>query len=689
MAKELLIEIGCEEIPVEEQISFQEQIPEKFNFLLKEAKINHSKPIVYATPRRIVIYLEDAQDKQQDMVKEIMGPPVKLAFDEKGSPTEAAIRFANACSTTLDKLIKKETKKGIYLFYRQKIEGEKTIVLLPDIIKELLHSLECKKPMYWEDSKFMFVRPIRWILALYNNEIVPLTIAGISSSNITKGHRFLGESYIEVSNWESYTKELEKNFVILNNHSRKLLILNQMKEILMQLNAKVREDEELLQYAVHTTEYPLAILCEYPVKFLFLPEEIIITCLKVHQKAFSLEDQEGKLLPYFIVIANVAKDESENIKTGNERIAIARLEDASFFWEEDKKTGLSKLKGLLSKLRFQEDGSSYLDKINRMKRMMKYLSQVLKLGSDEELIAMESIGLCKCDLSSKTVGEFPTLQGKLGALLAKEEKMNNEIVRAIYEHYLPNRVDDPIPSTKIGALISLLDKFDNLCVGFANSLEYSGSKDPYGLRRNAIGLCKILMEYPFFISIEGFAKVFQENLKMPIKNNNWIKELKEFLINRFRFLAEQKRIKYDIINSVLAVENDDLHDAYLRLNALNEFCNEEVFKKNLLSLKRVNNILKNQKPFHIIDTSLFFQEEEKELYQLWLVLKEEWKIYLIMKNYKNALKSLTPIARGIDKFFDNVLVMAEDIKVRNNRLAILNNINEIILQFFDISGLSL
>ncbi len=498
--KELLIEIGCEELPVEDQIMLREHLKRDFTFYMSEAQIKHSEPQVFTTPRRIIIYSEYVEEKQDTVSNLIIGPPFKIAFDENGNPTQAAIKFAEQHNINVDKLVTIETKKGRYIAFNECIEREETVKLLPMVLEKMLSQITFKRGMYWEESKFVFSRPIRWLVVLYKGEVVPITIADVTSSNITRGHRFLGDSYIVVNSWDEYYNALQKNYVQINNNSRKLIILNQIQDIVRGMNARVREDEETLQYLVHSVENPLAILCNFPIQFLFLPEELIITCLKEHQKALVVEDEKGKLLPYFIVVANVDKDEFDIIKNGNERVANARLKDAAFFWEEDKKTGLQKFKLSMPRIIFQGGRGTLADKINRICNLIKIIAAEIGLDSTEKLLALEAAELCKCDLASRVVNEYPSLQGKLGGLLAKEEKLSKDIVQAIYEHYLPVTLNDPIPSSRIAAIISLADKFDNLCMAFAYGLEISGSKDPYGIRRQALALCKLLMEYQFFIS---------------------------------------------------------------------------------------------------------------------------------------------------------------------------------------------
>lgn len=685
MKKELLIEIGCEEIPVDDQIMLQEQLKVDFIFYMSEAQIKHDEPQIYTTPRRIVLYCSHIEERQESISNVILGPPFKVAFDEDGNPTQAAIKFAQQHNTDVNKLITIENKKGRYLAYQEYYEGEETVKLLPVVLEKMLSQITFRRGMHWESSKFIFTRPIRWLIVLYKGEVVPVTIADVTSSNITVGHRFLGESYIVVNSWDEYVNSLQKNYVQINNQSRKLSILNQMRGIVKNMNAMVREDEEILRYAIHSVENPCVILCNFPIKFLFLPEELIITCLKEHQKAFVVEDTNGKLLPNFIVVANIDKDEFDLIKEGNEKVANARLKDAAFFWEEDKKKGLQKLKLSMPKIVFQGGKGTLTDKINRLVSLIKFVSTEIGLDATEKLLAVEAGELCKCDLASKVVNEFPALQGKLGGLLAKEEKMSKDIIQAIYEHYQPVTINDQVPASKIAAIISLSDKFDNLCIAFAYGLEISGSKDPYGIRRQALAFCKLLIECPFFISLKKLINSYEELMRIAAKNSNWKEELFEFILVKFKSIAEQKNIRYDIVNSIMAIQNDDLHDAWLRLLAINEVMKEQNFESLISAYKRINNILRGQAAYHIIDTSLFEQEEEDALYQAWLVLQEEWKVYLRLKSYKSAFNALLPMTPVINNFFDNVLVMAEDKKVRNNRVALLHNINNAFMQLIDLS----
>jgi len=394
-------------------------------------------------------------------------------------------------------------------------------------------------------------------------------------------------------------------------------------------------------------------------------------------------------LPHFIVIANVDKDEFDIIKNGNERVANARLKDAAFFWEEDKKIGLQKLKLQMPKMVFQGGVGSLADKINRIVNLVKYISAEVGLAPTERLLALEAAELCKCDLASKVVNEYSGLQGRFGGLLAKEEKLSKDIVQAIYEHYQPVTLNDDVPSSRIAAVISLADKFDNLSIAFAYKLELSGSKDPYGIRRQTLAFCKLLIECPFHISLTKLINNYDEMMKLQAKSASWKEELYEFILIKFKSIAEQKGIRYDVVNAIMAVQNDDLHDAWLRLKAVNELITERNFEQLIGAYRRIDNILKGQPSQHIIDTSLFKQEEEDALYQAWLVLQEELKIYLRLRSYKSAFNALVPLTPVINNFFDNVLVMDEDKQIRDNRIALLNNINNSLMQLLDLSEIVL
>ena len=689
MSKHLLWEIGTEELParfIKPALKSLKELTEK---KLKELFLSYEEIKVAGTFRRITLFVKNLAEKQEDREEEILGPPTKIGLDEKGNFTKAAIGFAKKYGVSPEELTIKQTPKGEYFALKRKIYGKKTEELLPSLLLSILKNIYFPKTMRWGSYDFRFARPIRWMLCLYGETIIPLEVAGIRSSNKIKGHRFLSEEdfLIEKADWELYENLLEKNYVIVDPEKR----YQKTKEEILKVGEKVgipEIDEELLLENANLVEYPFPVVGHFSEEFLNLPEPLIITTLKEHQRYFCLRDEKGKLLNYFIAVNNNLAKNPEVVKKGHERVTKARLEDAKFYFEKDLQEPLEnkveKLKGIVYHIKC----GTLWDKTQRLIELGKYLAKELNIVFDVKRIE-EACFYSKADLASEVVKEFTSLQGVMGSIYA-EYFGKKEIAPAIYEQYLPSPESEKLPETPEGIVLSLADKIDHLCALFGSGEKPTGEADPYALRRAAYGIVKILIGKEIFLKLE---KVLDFALDLLIKQGflkkkEVLPEVTSFIKKRmegeFLSFGFEKNLIATIINLPL-----DPFDSYLRLKALKDFQKSQDFIDLITGFKRVAQILKNINLEELpeVNLSLFKEEEEKELYNRVLSLQPILKELLKEKKYTSYLENLLSLKESIDRFFDKVFVMVEDEKLRANRLKILSQTAELFNNFGDFTVL--
>ncbi|MEW6456742.1 MAG: glycine--tRNA ligase subunit beta [Acidobacteriota bacterium] len=683
---EFLLEIGIEDLPIEHIKIAKSQLRENFENFLRKKRIGFSKIVVHGTLRRLLIYVENISLKQDDEEIRILGPAKKLAFLEDGTPLEPAMGFAKFHGIESSQLEFFETPKGIYCGFVKKIEGRKTREILEESLMDVTLEIDFPKTLRWEDSSIRFSRPIRSIVSILDNDTLNLKMSEINSSDYTFGHRIWGRKQIKVENFKDYLNKLEKNFVIVDEQKRKEIIIKKIKEIENELNAKVIEDSELLENWVYLVEYPFVFYGRFDDEYLNLPFEIIRTTLRESQKCFSMKDLSGNSLPYFIGIADSPGDPKNFIKKGNERIIKAKLDDAGFFWKEDRSIPFaSRLKDLKSII-YQEKLGNYLDKTERLEELAIYLREKISYKEDLEALGTAS-RFSKIDLLTDMVKEFPSLQGVMGGLYLREEGYEEKIWKAIYEHYKPLNFEDSSPSTMEGAVLSLADKIDLLAGIFSLNLLPSGSKDPFGLRRAGFGICKIIIDHKLTISI---IETLEKALNLHEKNVEFeryivIKNLIEFLKTRLNYIFEEiYGYRYDIINASIKSGIDNIYFSYLRAKSLSEIQEDTKFNKICISFRRIKNIIDGM-PHFTFDEKNLIEKEEKYLYQIFSSIKEEIIPYINKGNFKDSLETILNLEPIINKFFDKVLVMTEDQKLRENRLALLQNIHQIFMEICDFS----
>lgn len=647
-----LLEIGCEEIPDWMIVPALKNMQELLEKVIADHNLGGTVSWTDATPRRLVIYAEDLKERQDDSEEVVMGPP-------KSAPPGAVAGFAKKQGIDASALKVFKSNKGEYFGIVKSVIGRDTKAILTEALPALIGKIYFPKTMYWTGKTgFRFIRPIRWLVALLGQEIVNFELAGVKSGNVTRGHRKLGSSAIPVT-IENYRQALKDNFVLVMASERRAKIRAEIKK----LGAHIKPDPGLLETLVYITEYPAAITGVFDKEFLELPEEVLITVMRHHQKYFSVEDSEGNLAPAFVTVMNTAADPDGLVRKGNERVLRARFNDARFFYQNDQHKKLKDRVTDLEKVTFQAKLGTYLEKTHRVVDLVQELGG----GKDAERAAM----LAKTDLTTEMVKEFTDLQGIVGGLYAKAQGESEAVWRAVYEHYKPLSMEDSIPSTSEGRFLAVADKLDTLRGYFEIGLAPSGSKDPFALRRAAQGVVKILVEGEMDLPLTTL-----------IGSNE---ALKEFMIDRVRYYFKEVRgYKYDEVNAVLKAGAENLVDVALRLEAVQAVRPTENFEPLAAAFKRIQNILKQagiQPASGPIQETLLENGAERDLYERFGTLREE----IAKADYPSALEAIASIRPQVDHFFDKVMVNVPDEAVRANRLKLLGSL---LVEFSTIADFS-
>ena len=686
--KELLLEIGTEEIPagfVPQALMDLEALAKKE---LEASRIDFSGTKTLGTPRRLVLAIESVSEKQRDEETRKIGPSKQAAFDAKGNPTKAAIGFAKGQSVPVESLTVVQTEKGEYVCAVKKESGRPTAELLSSLLPKWILSIPFQKSMRWADIPIRFVRPIHWILALFGGEVVPFEVNPIRSGNVTYGHRFMNPGPLTVKDFQSYLQKTREAFVIVDPLERKRKIEDEMIREGARVSGRVLKDEDLLDEVNFLVEYPVALCGGFDHKFLSLPREILIHSMKEHQRYFPLVDDHGVLLPHFVCVSNIMPKNREVVVKGNEKVLKARLSDAAFFFEDDLKIPLEKRLDQLKKVVFQAKlGTSY-EKVMRFKQLALWMAERIdpKLRDAVERTSL----LCKADLVTGMVGEFPKLQGVVGREYARLSKEKPEVAEAIYEHYFPGFAGDRLPSSPIGDIVSVADKMDTIVGCFGVGLVPTGTADPFGLRRQALAIIRIILEKQYSLSLRGLieesGKQLKEKMERPFEEVK--QEVLDFFRVRYQNFLLDKGYPFDVTDAVLSISFDELLDVQGRIDALRKAREWKDFESIVIAFKRAMNILKGSPPKKEMNLSLFAEAVEKNLYQAFVLAKEKISTSLSAKDNEAALLEMTRMKKPIDDFFDGVMVMVEDEAIRNNRLALLDEIGKVFLRIADFSKLN-
>ncbi len=685
---DLIVELGFEEIPAWMLQGAAEQFAGLLSKGLEDSRLQGSPGVVWYTPRRIIAEVREIPLRQDDLVENVVGPPTSVAYDASGAPTRAALAFAQKNGVALDQLRAVRTPKGEYLSVIRRTRGEPTRALLERLIPTAVAGIQFPKAMTWSPDRFRFARPLRWIVALYGGKVVKFRVADVNSSRFTTGHRFLSRrKRIAVSSVEGLCRDLRENGVLADPTERRSRIQQGLAREAAACGGHPLEDPRLLETVVNLNELPAVIHGSFESRFLALPQEILVTVLREHQKYFSVLGSEGQILPAFLSVINLEAESTAKISAGHERVLRARLADAAFFWDTDRKTELYSRTESLREVLFQEKLGSYYDKTLRVLALLPRLAEMA--GCSDQLPDLESAArMFKCDLLTEMVKEFTDLQGVVGGLYAKAEGYPETVWRAIYEQYLPSSTDSVSPSTRSGALLALADRLDTVCGSFTVGLIPSGSRDPFAVRRQGNGIVKILLDHEISGSLERMIRWSLESFSSVSEET--VIELKKFFEGRLRFILDEAGIAYDCINAGLAAGFDDILDARDRVAALQQVRGETDFLSVASNFKRIANILGQAgEVAEAVDPAKFTEPAESELWQTYLEVQPCVQQARKDRDYAAALRTLASIRHVVDSFFDKVLVMADDLEIRSNRLALLAALSRLFFGVADISEIVL
>ncbi len=679
-----LLEIGTEEIPARFFDIVLPLLEKNTVDTFEKNRIEHSDIRCIATPRRIALIVNILSPEQKSVVTEVTGPPVKAAFDENNNPTRAAEGFARSQGVTVNELKTKRTDRGDYIAVIKEIKGEKVSKVLPDIVPEIIHSLHFPKSMRWGYHSIRFARPIRWLLCLLGSSAVRFEIDSIKSGSFTWGHRLLANRRVKIEHPGNYESSLKKHSVIVDQHKRKELIRKGIENLAKKTGTKHIKDEELLDTVNYLVEYPYAVLCGFPEEYLMLPDELLITVMKDHQKYFALTNKKGDLVNSFAVISNNNSKIASTVRAGAEKVIKARFEDAKFYYTEDIKTTLERRLDELKRVTYHEKIGTIFEKVERIRSVSSEICDMIKPDIKDNVSLVSRT--CKSDLTTGVVREFPELQGIIGYYYALHEKLSKEVAVAIKEHYKPTHSGDTIPSSEEGKIVSVADKIDSVCAFFSEGITPTGSEDPYALRRQAQGIVQILMSSSYPISLRDLIKMSMNALN--VEKDDFIKVVSAFFVQRIEFALTTYGYKEDEVKSVLHESLVlPLHVLIDKLRAVSKFKRSSLYNDFLLAIKRARNILPESLSGKI-DEGFLSQNAEIDLYKKMDTISGKINTTIAQQDFEEALNEMLKITESINRFFDEVLVMDKDENVKKNRLALLKKVWDTSVKICDFSMLS-
>lgn len=681
MSNNVLFEIGLEELPARFIDDAENQLYKKTNDWLKELRIDFATITSFSTPRRLAVLIKGIAAEQTNIQEEVRGPSEKIAIDEQGEWSKAAIGFTKGQGKTTNDIYIKDVKGTSYIFVEKHITGEPTTELLPSF-KKVIESIQFKQNMRWGEGTFRYARPIRWLVALYNDQVIPFQIANVETNQTTYGHRFLGKE-ITLNSPLEYQDQLRENFVIADPREREQLIISGARELESKEGFQIEIEEELLEEVRNLVEYPTVFYGSYDEKYLNLPTEVLITSMKEHQRYFPVKAADDTLLPHFVSVRNGNDYEIETVVRGNERVLSARLSDGQFFFEEDQRHDIEFYQEKLTRVVFQENLGTTSEKVDRVTEITRQLAKLLNLNEKTTYETVRAAEISKFDLMTDMVNEFTELQGIMGEKYAIHFGEDKLVAQAVREHYLPNQAKGMLPESLSGAIVSIADKLDTI-VGFISvGLKPTGSQDPYSLRRQATGILRILQERKWNISLESMFMLALDQHEIG-ENDKVVAELQEFFKLRASYLLREMSIDQDVIEAVLQNEIGIFSYAVSKAKILAEKRNDSKFKKTEQSLVRVLNLAKD-KELTEVDPSLFITGSEKILFEQY---EHVYHLYEKAKGQQKAEESLSylsELADPIHAFFENNMVMADDKKLRENRLALVNKLGCLIHDFADLT----
>lgn len=722
---DFLFELGVEELPYKAVGTLSQALTKGILLGLEKAAIAYNEVEIFATPRRLGLLLKDLPETSAPKKILRRGPALTAAYDSKGQPTQALLGFVRSCQIEIEDLVTTKTDKGEWLVYESMTQAIKTAELLPEIVKTAIAHLSLTKSMRWGEGDYEFVRPVHWVLMLWGSEVLPCELFGIKSGAMSYGHRFHAPHPIHIHHPLEYVDVLQDAYVIPSFAKRRSLILKGIEREAAKIGATALIPSDLVDEVCSIVEWPQVLTANFDLKFLQVPREVLIASMQVHQKCFALEDKNGRLLPHFIAVSNIVSQDPKQVIAGNEKVMHARLSDADFFFQQDKKQSLEHWVALTGKVVFQARLGTLLDKTKRMQANLQALISPLGLDREE---ALRAASFAKADLMSGMVGEFPELQGIMGSYYAREAKESLDLSLALREQYLPRFSGDKLPKTRLGLALSLVDRLDTLVGLMAIGQKPKGDSDPFKLRRYALGIARLLLSQPIALSLTSLLETALQTygltesaqldnliqslnlrdvlakssldpelhlvkLQSLTDGSKLIQEAHDFIFERLQTYYQGKGLSYECLMAVKAVEQDRLYDFSLRLTALADFIEQDAALSLALASKRVGHLLAQVSSQTLSISQLapeFLAEHaEKDLYYHLIITEEKVKPLYLHADYPAIFALLAHLKKPIDTFFEHVLVMDADINLQTNRLALLLRLQKLLQGVADISLLAL
>lgn len=687
MNRYYLLEIGVEELPAAYIGNALEQMKKNAIKLFKEEKVKYEDIEVYATPRRLTMIVKNIEENKGVEQLKIKGPTKRISFDDNGNPTKALLGFMKSQNVDQSDIDIIDFKGEEYVYASVTKEAKSLVEIIQLNMADFIKSINFPKTMRWGGKNIRFARPIRWIVSILDDQIVEFDLEGIPISNITKGHRFLGSSNIEIDHVLNYMDLLRENYVIVDQEERREIIEFGSEQLVREKGGRILKDEDLLEEITHLVEYPTPLIGKIKEEYLALPIDVVATPMKEHLRYMPVVDDNNRLKPYFITIRNGDEQYLDIVTKGNEKVLGARLEDAKFFFEEDTKSPLEDYVENLKTITFQEKLGTLFDKTLRIQKLSEKIGDYLEVGEQTKDNLNRSSYLSKADLASKMVIEFTELQGKMGMEYANVSGENEIVSLAIYEQYLPRFSDDELPSTTAGSILSITDKLDTIAGLFAIDIKPTGSQDPFALRRSALGIINIIIDkklnLPLKEIIDYALYIYVEENGLAFDYNKTKNQVLEFFRGRIRNMFLDLDMRYDVIDAVLNSKTDDIYDIKIRIDKLNKWLNNKDAEGILNSFNRISTLAEKTESSEVKRDLL--DKEELQLYDNYNSIEERFITNIKRKEYNKALDILASLTESIDDYFENVMVMVEDEEIKENRLALLRKIYDSMLMVCDLS----
>lgn len=691
MANDFLLEIGTEEIPAKFSTGAMTQLEEQARKRFTELRLPFTELKIFATPRRLALLVTGLEERQEDLSMEVKGPAVKAAYDANGAPTKAAQGFARGQGVSVEDLFAQELNGVPYVFALKTEIGLETSALLPQLAKDLINALHFPKPMRWGDLDFHFARPIRWIVALFGNEVVPFEFVGLASGRTSRGHRTLATEVVVLGQPSDYREALREAFVMVDPEERRVEIQAQIKVLAESVGGVVPDDDELLGEVIHLVEYPTALLGVVAPKYMDLPEAVITTPMREHQRYFPVRAAGGKLLPYFITVRNGDAFALDTVKAGNEKVLKARLEDAAFYYREDQKVPLSELVVKLGKIVYHEKLGTVEQRVERLRGLARFMAKKLEFGEVQQDMIDRTAFLAKADLVTLMVSDFPELQGIMGAYYARASGEKPEVCQGIFEHYQPRFAGDALPESFPGRLVSLADKLDAIVGAFSIGIQPTGSQDPYALRRQAQGIVAILLDSQWDLSLTELLQEAYRALTVqgtsPLPIEDILPLLQDFFRQRLRFVLQEQGLRYDTVVAALAQGSDRFIRAVSRARVLSEKREEEPFTFYSQAYTRCFNLTKKE-PTQALRSSLLVDATEIALANGISQRREQFDQAITRGDYEEGYNLAGELVPLIEALFQAVMIMVEDERLKMSRLALLGQCVEMLGCLGDLSLLA-